>query len=312
MKEDCKIWDLQLGKWGAYCGNEGTLKGAYLRRHHHQHSVQESGNWVGFTWDDLTGEIRWKRLLLLLFSHLVGPNFLWSQGLHHSRLPCPSPSPKVHPSSCQLHQWCHLAMSSYNTVFTFCPQSVPASGSFPMSQLFTSDDRNTGASASASVLPMNIQDCLHLRLINLILLLSEGLSDVFSITTVWRHQFFGVLPSFMVQLWQPYMTTGKTIALTLGTFVGRVMSLLFNTLSTFVIAFLPRSNHLLSSWLHSPSAVILEPKKRKYVSISSFSPFICHEVMVPDAMILVFSIFSFQPAPSPSSWGSLVPLHFCH
>ena len=84
---------------------------------------------------------------------------------------------------------------------------------------------------------------------------------------------------FMVQLSQPYVTSGKTIALTIWAFVGKVISLLLNTLSRFVIAFLPRSNHLLISWLRSLSAVILEPKKRKSVSASSFSPFICHEMV---------------------------------
>ena len=88
----------------------------------------------------------------------------------------------------------------------------------------------------------------------------------------------------MVQLPHPYMTTGKTIALTIRTFVGKVMSLLFNTLSSFVIAFLPRSKHLLIPWLHSTSAVILEPKKIKSVTASTFSPSICHEVMGPDAL----------------------------
>ena len=84
------------------------------------------------------------------------------------------------------------------------------------------------------------------------------------------------------------MTTGKTIALTRQTFVGKVTSLLFNMLSRLVIAFLPRSKHLLISWLQSLSAVILEPKKRKSITVSIVSPFICHEVMGPDAMILVF------------------------
>ena len=93
---------------------------------------------------------------------------------------------------------------------------------------------------------------------------------------------------FTVQLSYPYMTPGKTIALTRRTFVGKVMSLLFNMLSRFVIAFLPRSNHLLISWLQSPSAVILEPRKRKSVTVSIVSPSICHEVMGPDAMIFVF------------------------
>ena len=91
-----------------------------------------------------------------------------------------------------------------------------------------------------------------------------------------------------VQLSHPYMTTGKTIALTLLTFVGKVMSLLFNTLSRFVIAFLPKRKDLLISWLQSPSAVILESKKIKSVTTSTFSPSICHEMMGPDVMILVF------------------------
>ena len=92
----------------------------------------------------------------------------------------------------------------------------------------------------------------------------------------------------MVQLSYPYMSTGKTIALTIRTFVGNVMSQLFNTLSRFVIAFHPRSRCLLISWMQSPSAVILEPKKIKSATVSNFSPSIYHEVMGPDAMILVF------------------------
>ena len=92
----------------------------------------------------------------------------------------------------------------------------------------------------------------------------------------------------MVQLSHPYMTTEKTIALTRQTFVGKVMSLLFDMLSRLVINFLPRSKHLLISWVQSPSAVILEPKEIKSVTVSIVSPSICHEVMGPDAMILVF------------------------
>ena len=107
---------------------------------------------------------------------------------------------------------------------------------------------------------------------------------------------------FMVQLSQVHVTTGKNIALTIWTFVDRVMSLLFNTLSRFVIAFLPRSKGLLISWLQLPSGVILEPKKRKSVSTSTFPPSICHEVMGLDAMILVFFIFSFKPALSLLCW----------
>ena len=101
-------------------------------------------------------------------------------------------------------------------------------------------------------------------------------------SSLWCSAFF------MVQVLHPYMTTGKTIALTRGTFVGKVMSLLFNMLSQLVIAFLPRSKSLLISWLQSPSTVILEPKKIKSLTISIVSPSICHEVMGLDAMILVF------------------------
>ena len=93
-----------------------------------------------------------------------------------------------------------------------------------------------------------------------------------------------------VQLSHPYMTTGKTIALTRRTFVGKVMSLLFNMLSRFVITFLPRSKRLLISWLQSPSAVILEPKKIKSVTISIVSPSICHEVMGPDDLLSCLNI----------------------
>ena len=106
---------------------------------------------------------------------------------------------------------------------------------------------------------------------------------------VLRHSAF-----FIVQLSHPYMTIGKTIALTRWTFVGKVVSLIFNMLSRLVIAFLPRSKHLLISWLQSPSAVILESKKRKSVTVSIVSPSICHEVMGLDAMILVFWMLSFE------------------
>ena len=101
--------------------------------------------------------------------------------------------------------------------------------------------------------------------------------------SILQHSAF-----FIVQLSHPYMTTGKTIALTTQTFVDKVMSLLFNMLSQLVIIFLPRSKRLLISWLQSPSAVILEPQKIKSDTVSTISPSICHEVMGPDAMILVF------------------------
>ena len=104
----------------------------------------------------------------------VVSNSLQPHGLQHPRLPCPSPSHKVCLSSCPLHRWCHSAISSSDTLFSFCPQSFPASGTFPISQLFTSDDENTGV--SASVLPMSIQGWFPLRLNGLISLQSKGLS----------------------------------------------------------------------------------------------------------------------------------------
>ena len=100
--------------------------------------------------------------------------------------------------------------------------------------------------------------------------------------SILQHSAF-----FMVQLSHPYMTTGKTIALTRQTFVGKVMSLVFNMLSRLVIAFLPRSKHLLISWLQSPTSVILQPRKRKSVTVGIISPSFCHEVLRPDAMIFV-------------------------
>ena len=133
--------------------------------------------------------------MLILFSCLVMSDSLQPHGLQHARSPCPSPSLEVCPSSCPLYRWCHPAISSSHALFFFCPQSFPASETFPMSQLFTSDDQNTGASASASVLPMSIQGWFPLRLTGLIFLLTKGLSEDLSSTTVWRHQFFRVLPS---------------------------------------------------------------------------------------------------------------------
>ena len=124
-------------------------------------------------------------------------------------------------------------------------------------------------------------DCLDL-------LLSKGLSRVFSNTTVQKHQFFSAQPSSQSKLSHLYMTTGKTIALTRRTFVGKVMSLLLNMRSRLVITFLQRSKHLLISWLQSPSIVILDPRKIKSDTISTVSPSISYEVMGPDAVIFVF------------------------
>ena len=124
------------------------------------------------------------------FSHSVMSDSLWLHEPQHARPPCPSPTPRAHPNPCPLSQWCHPTISS-SVIPLSCPQSFPASGSFPMSQLFTSGDQSIGVSASTSVLPMNTQDWSLLEWTGWISLQSKGLSRVFSNTTVQKHQFFG-------------------------------------------------------------------------------------------------------------------------
>ena len=177
----------------------------------------------------------------------------------HARPPCPSPTPGVHLNSCPSSRWCHPAISSSVSPFSSCPQSLPASGSFPMSQRFAWGGQSIGVSALASFLPKNTQDWSPLGWMGCISLQSKGLSRVFSNTTVQKHQFFGAQLSSQSNSQIHNMTTGKTIALTRWTFVGKLISLLLNMLSRLVITFLPRSKRLLISWLQSPSVVILEP-----------------------------------------------------
>ena len=172
------------------------------------------------------------------FSRSVVSNSLRPQGLQHAMPPCPSPTSGVYSNSSPWSQWCHPAISSSVVPFSSRLQSFPASGSFPMSQLLVSGGQSIGVSASTSVLPMNTQELSPLGWTGWISLQSKGLSRVFSNTTVQCSAFF------IVQLSHPYMTTGKTIALTRWTFVGKVMSLLFNMLSKLVIDFLPRSKRI--------------------------------------------------------------------
>ena len=218
------------------------------------------------------------------FSHSVSSYSLQRHGLQHARPLCSPPTPGAYSNSYPLGQWCHPTISSSVVPFSSHPQSFPASGSFQVSQFFASGGQSIGVSASKSVFPMTIQDWFPLGWTGWISLQSQGLSRVFSNTSskasiLWRSAFF------IIQLLYSYMTTGKTIALTRQTFVGKVMSLLFNMLSRLVINFLPRSKRLLISWLQWLSAVILEPPK---IKSSTVSPSICQEVMGLDAMILVF------------------------
>ena len=159
------------------------------------------------------------------FSRSVVSDSLQPLELQHTRPPCPSATPRVYPNSCPLSRWCHPTISSSVVPF-FCPQPFPASGSFQMSQLFASGGQSTGVSASASVRPVNTQDWSPLGWTGWISLQSNGLfksllqHHSFKASILWCSAFL------VVQLSHPYMTTGKTIALTRWTFVDKVMSLL--------------------------------------------------------------------------------------
>ena len=163
-------------------------------------------------------------------------DFLQHHGMQHARFLCLPLSPRLCSNSCPLSLWCYLTILSSAIPFPFCLQSFLASGSF-LSQLFTSGGQSIRASAWASVFPMNIQGLFPLALTDLISLLFKGLKILLQnhnlkASVIWSSAYF------MVQFSYPYMTTGKTIALPIWAFVSKVMSLLFNTLSRFVLAFL--------------------------------------------------------------------------
>ena len=162
---------------------------------------------------------------------------LWPHGLQHARLLCQSSTPGAYSNSCPFSWWCHPTISSSVIPFSSCLQAFPASRSFQMSRFFLSGGQNIGVSASASVLPMNIQDWFPLGGTGWISLQSKGLSRVFSCTTVQKHQFFSTQLSSQSKSHIHIWLLEKS-ALTRWTFVGKVMSLLFNTLSSLVITFL--------------------------------------------------------------------------
>ena len=199
------------------------------------------------------------------FSHSVASNSLWPHGLQHARLLCHSPTPGACSNSCPSKWWYYPTISSSVIPFSTCLQSLPASGSFPRSQFFESDGQTIGVSASTSVLPMNIQDWLPLGLTGLI---SQGTLKSLLQNHSSKASILQCSAFFIVQLSHPYNIAGKITALTRWTLVGKVMSLLFNMLLRLVIAFLPRSKHLLISWLQSPSAMILEPPPPKKNKVS--------------------------------------------
>ena len=194
------------------------------------------------------------------FSHSVVSDFLWTHESQHARPPCPSPTPGVHSDSCPSSRWCHPTISSSVIPFPSCPQSL---------RVFSNESTLCMRwpkywSFSFSIIPSKEHPGLvSFRMDWLDLLAVHGtlkslLQHHSSKTSILRRSAF-----FTVQLSHPYMTTGKNIALTRWTFVGKVMSLLLNMLSRLVVTFLQRSKCISISWLQSPSAVILEPPKNK-------------------------------------------------
>jgi len=176
-----------------------------------------------------------------------------------ARPPCPSPTPGVYPNSCPSSWWCHPAISSSVIPFSSCPQSLPASESFPLGQFFAWGGQSIGVFSFSITPSKEHPELISFRMDWLDLLAVQG-----TFKNLFQHHSskasilqFSVF--FTVQLSHPYMTTGKT--LTSRTFIDKVMSVLLNMLSRLVITFLPRNKRLLISWLKSPSAVILEPKK---------------------------------------------------
>ena len=241
---------------------------------------------------------------------------LQPHGLQHSRRPCLLPFPGVCPGVCPLNQWCCPTISFSASPF-FCLQSSPSIRVF-----FNESARHIRWpkywSFSFNISPSNEHPGLTSFQMDLLIVqgtLKSILQHYSSKASILQHSAF-----FIVQLSQPYMTAGKTIALTRQTFVDKVTSLLFSMLSKLVITFLPKSKHLLISWLQSPSAVILEPQKINSDTVSTVSPSICYEVMGPDAMILVFWMLRFKPTFSLSCFTfikrllspSLSAIGWCH
>ena len=194
---------------------------------------------------------------------------LWPHEPKHARPPCPSPTHGVYTNPCPLNQRCHPNISSSVVPFSSCPQPFPASGSFQMSQLFTSGGQSIGVSWSTSILPKNTQDWSPLEWTGWISVQSKGLSRVFSNNTVQKINssvLSFVYHSALMSIYDQW----KTIALTRGTFVDKVMSLLFNMLSMFVITFLPRSKRLLISWLQSHLQWFWSPKNKVWHCFQCF------------------------------------------
>ena len=212
-------------------------------------------------------------LLFLLISCSVVSNSLRFQGLQHNRFPCPSPSPRACSNSCSLSWWCHPTISSCHPLLLL-PSIFPSITVFPNESALRIRWSNYWSFSFSICTSNEYSGLISFRMYWLDLFAVQG-----TLKSLLQHHsskasIFQCSAFFTVQLSHPYMTTGKNIALTIQTFVSQVMSL-FNMLSRLVIAFLPRSKRLLISWLQSPFAVILEPKKIKSVTISIVSPSLC-------------------------------------
>ena len=199
-------------------------------------------------------------------SHSVTP---WTAACQASH--CSSLFPWVYSNLCPLSHWCHPNMLFSVTLFSSCLQSFPALKYFLMSPLFRWSGQSIEALTSASILPMNIQG-RFLRIKWFDLLAVQGTLKSFLQHHNLKTSILWWSALFTVQLSHLYMTTGKTITLTIWNSVSKVMSLLFNMLSLFLIDFLPRIKHLLITWLQSSSTVILDPKKVKSFTVSKFFP----------------------------------------
>ena len=210
---------------------------------------------------------------------------LWPHGLQHARPPCPSLSPGASSNSCPLNQWCHPTTSSSVICSSSCLSLSQPQG---LCQWVDSSYQ------VAKVLELQHQSFHRIFRVDFLwdwpLSCPRDSQESSPKASILQRSAF-----FMVQLSHPYMTNGKTIALNRWTFVSKVMFLLFNMLFRYVTAFLPRNKSLLISWLQSPSTVILEPKKIKSVTVSIFSPSICHGELGLDALILIFWMLSFKP-----------------
>ena len=245
-------------------------------------------------------------------SCLFARNRLWQ-----ARFPCPSLSPRVFSNSWPLSQWYYPTISFSVAPFSSCPQSFPTSGSFPMRELFTSGSQSMGA--SASFLPMNIQNLFPLGLTDLISLQSKRLSKVFSSTTIQRHQLSGTQPSLWSnshihtwlleksQFWVHGLLSAKLhLCFLMHYLCFSIDRNFYNFPSKEQISF----NFMAVVTVLSD----FESQEIKPVIVSIVSPSICHEVIKLEAMIFILWMLSFKPAFSlsllPSSRGSLVPLHF--